>query len=131
MNINHIGVIVENIEKEKEYYTNLFGYSVVGEKVSDPLQEANVLFLESPNKIRIELVEPADENSSLNNALKKGIRYNHICYEVEDMKAAVEKLKVQGCIVVKPPLKAAAFDQRLISFLFTPQKELIELVETE
>ena len=55
----------------------------------------------------------------------------HVCYAVEDLEAQIEKFYQAGCAVVSGPNPAVAFGGRRVAFLYTPQDDLIELVESE
>jgi methylmalonyl-CoA/ethylmalonyl-CoA epimerase len=77
----------------------------LGAKVNPPQDEPDhgvtVVFIELPNT-KIELLYPLGENSPIQGFLDKnpsgGI--HHICYEVEDILAARDKLKAAGARVL-------------------------------
>ena len=60
-----------------------------------------VVFVELPNT-KIELLHPLGEKSPIAGFLAKnpGGGIHHVCYEVEDIEAAAEKMKAEGARVL-------------------------------
>jgi len=130
MNINHIGIVVKNINESSEYYQIFFQYSVSSEIFFDPIQKVIIQFLHSKNnKATIELIEPADDDSPVANTLGKGGGLNHLCYEVGDIEKTITEFKSKGCRLISGPVPAVAFNNKRVAFLYTRQRELIEFVE--
>ena len=50
--------------------------------------------------------------------------------ETSDLDAALTHSKTLGCMLVSPPAPAVAFAGRRIAWIYTPTRQLIELVET-
>ena len=77
----------------------------LGAKVSEPQEEPDhgvvVVFVELPNT-KIELLYPLGEKSPIAGFLAKnpGGGIHHVCYEVEDIEAAAEKMKAEGARVL-------------------------------
>jgi methylmalonyl-CoA/ethylmalonyl-CoA epimerase len=73
----------------------------VSEPKAQPAHGVTVVFVELPNT-KIELLHPLGEKSPIANFLARngdgGI--HHVCYEVEDIYAARDKLKSQGARVL-------------------------------
>ena len=63
MNIDHIGVVVPNIEKAIEKWALFFGYTQMTTPVINTRQQVKVVFLQKENSMPIKLVEPLDEKS--------------------------------------------------------------------
>jgi methylmalonyl-CoA/ethylmalonyl-CoA epimerase len=55
----------------------------------------------------------------------------HICYQVQDIKAAIAQLRRDRFLTVSGPVPACAMDNRLIAFMFKKDNGLIELVEAQ
>ena len=53
----------------------------------------------------------------------------HICYEVVDIEEAIKNLKTKKFVVVQQPVKAIAFNNRLVSFLYHRNMGLVELLQ--
>lgn len=131
MRIHHVGIAVKSICEALPGYERLFGCRMVKPPVTDPTQKVTVCFLASgdPNGALIELVEPAGEDSPINATLRKGGGLYHVCHEVADVSATLERMRAAGCILVSGPTPAPAFDGRPIAWLYTPARQLIELVQ--
>lgn len=129
MRVHHYGFATRSIDKSVQAFTSI-GYQVTSEKIFDPLQGVNLLFLKNENDHWIELVEAAQEDNPVSKILSKsGNSIYHICYEVEDLEKKILELKKLKFIQVLPPTPAIAFQNRRISFLYNPQLGLIELLE--
>lgn len=98
--LNHVAIAVPDLEAASRTYRE-----TLGAKVSDPLPQpehgVTVVFVELPNT-KVELVHPLGDKSPLANFLEKnpagGI--HHICYEVEDILGARDRLKAEGARVL-------------------------------
>ncbi len=112
---------------------SLFGYRTIAGPFADPIQRVSVSFLTlaANDAVEVELVEPLSDDSPVTAILKKegGTAY-HLCMETADLDAALAHSKTLGCMLVSPPAPAVAFGGRRIAWLYTPTRQLIELVET-
>lgn len=98
--LNHVAIAVPDLQAGVATYAG-----TLGAKVSEPQQEPDhgvtVVFVELPNT-KIELLEPLGEDSPIAKFLEKnpagGI--HHVCYEVDDIIAARDKLKAEGARVL-------------------------------
>jgi methylmalonyl-CoA/ethylmalonyl-CoA epimerase len=127
---HHVGIVVESIEGSAPEYQKFFGLRPVSEIVTDETQRVKVLFLASdPCAPSLELIEPLPGKSPARGALEKGGGLNHLCFEVDDIEAAVQQARLAGVVCVCPPVPAAAFNQRRVAFLVYKGIGLIEFVE--
>ena len=98
--LNHIAIAVPNIKSASDIWKK-----ALGAKISAPqtLKEhgVRVVFVESPNT-KIELLEPLNENSPISRFLEKNPNggMHHICYEVNNLKLASQKLESVGAKVL-------------------------------
>lgn len=98
--LNHVAIAVRDLAAATRIYTD-----TLGAKVSPPLPQpehgVTVVFIELPNT-KIELLEPLGEGSPVAKFLEKspdgGI--HHVCYEVDDILAARDRLKATGARVL-------------------------------
>lgn len=128
---HHLGVAVADLEKSIPIYRDLFGYELISGPFNDPLQKVVVCFLSRGNgDMTIELVMPSTPNSPVMQTLKQGGSAYHVCYEVPNIGDALKHLKTHNCGVFSNPFPAVAFGGRLIAWLSTPTRQLIELVES-
>ncbi len=130
MKLDHLGVAVERLEASLAYYREDLGYSWDGIILVDPLQQARAAFVRPPEGgIRFELLEPIGPDSPLAGWLKRRTRFFHVCYLVDNLPQALERFVAQGSRVVSEPKPAVAFQGRCVAFVFTRDRELIELAE--
>lgn len=130
LTFHHIGIACRDIAKTQAFYLGQ-GYTA-SPVVEDPLQHVRISFLEKEGAPRIELLEPLDDQSPVARTLAtSGVSPYHMCYEVEDIEAAVNHLRGQRFLLVNGPVPACAMDNRCIAFLFQKNIGLIELVEAQ
>src|ERR1035438_9397972 len=94
---HHVGVAVRHLRNSIPIFKSLFGYEVASGPFDDAIQNVSVCFLSRGHgDPLIELVAPLGPNSPIDLTLKKGGGTYHICYQVPDIKAAIEHLTEQG-----------------------------------
>ncbi len=126
--LNHVAIAVPNLEAAAKVYRE-----TLGAKVSDPMpvpeHGVTVVFIELPNT-KVELLEPLGDNSPIAGFLKNnpGGGIHHMCYEVDDVVTASDKLKGDGKRVLGAP-KIGAHNNPVV-FLH-PKDFLGTLVELE
>ena len=98
--LNHIAIAVPDLAKAAELYRTVMGAKVSAPK-AQPAHGVTVVFVELPNT-KIELLHPLGEKSPIANFLARNADggIHHVCYEVEDIYAARDKLKSQGARVL-------------------------------
>ncbi|HVL21360.1 MAG TPA: methylmalonyl-CoA epimerase [Amaricoccus sp.] len=98
--LNHVAIAVPDLAAAAAQYRDTLG-ARVGEPQDEPDHGVTVVFIELPNT-KIELLAPLGEASPIAGFLAKnpagGI--HHLCYEVEDIRAARDRLKAQGARVL-------------------------------
>jgi methylmalonyl-CoA/ethylmalonyl-CoA epimerase len=98
--LNHVAIAVPDLEAAAAQYRNTLGADV-GPPQDEPDHGVTVVFITLPNT-KIELLYPLGANSPINGFLEKnpagGI--HHICYEVDDILAARDKLQAAGARVL-------------------------------
>jgi methylmalonyl-CoA/ethylmalonyl-CoA epimerase len=128
--LNHVAIAVQNIEAAAAVYRDTLGAEVSG-AVPQPEHGVSTVFITLPNT-KIELLEPLGENSPIANFLARnpdgGI--HHVCYEVEDILAARDKLLAQGARVLGTGEPKTGAHGKPVLFLH-PKDFLGTLVELE
>lgn len=98
--LNHVAIAVKDLAAATAIYRNALGATVT-EPTPQPEHGVTVVFVTLPNT-KIEFLEPLGDNSPIAKFVEKnpdgGI--HHICYEVDDIIAARDKLKAQGARVL-------------------------------
>ncbi len=128
--IDHFGVAVADLDRALTQYADLFGYKLLRGPYDDPQQQARVAFIgNNSSDPPLELVAPLGSGSQVERVLKKGLSLYHVCYETPSVAAAIAHLRGQRCLLISGPTPAVAYDGRPIAWLYTPNRQLIELVE--
>jgi methylmalonyl-CoA/ethylmalonyl-CoA epimerase len=98
--LNHVAIAVPDLAAAAEQYRSTLGASVRPPQ-DEPAHGVTVVFIDLPNT-KIELLQPLGENSPIAGFLARnpagGI--HHICYEVDDILAARDRLKAAGARVL-------------------------------
>ena len=128
---HHVGYVVKSIDAQAGGFAKSLGATWDQKIIHDPLQGAKVTFLRTPGQgdAQIELVEPASDDSPVSRFLQKGGGLHHLCYEVEDLAEHLKAMRAAGCVVVRAPLPAVAFENRLIAWALTRERLLLEFLE--
>lgn len=125
---HHIGIATRNLAKTKKIFEEL-GLNM-SEAIPVPGQKVNVCFSRDVDHPRIELVEPATEDSPVNNILDKvGSSPYHLCYETPDLDHAIPFLRKHGFLLISGPSSSKALDDNRICFCYHNKIGLIEIVE--
>ncbi len=128
--LNHVAIVVKDLARATPVYANTLGAKV---SAAQPLPEhgVTVVFVELPNT-KIELLEPLGAASPIAKFLEKnpdgGI--HHVCYEVDDIIAARDKLKAGGARVLGDGEPKIGAHGKPVLFLH-PKDFLGTLVELE
>jgi methylmalonyl-CoA/ethylmalonyl-CoA epimerase len=98
--LNHVAIAVRDIAKASEVYRKTLG-AEVSAKVPQPEHGVSTVFITLPNT-KIELLEPLGADSPIAKILERNTDggIHHICYEVDDIKAARDRLLSQGARVL-------------------------------
>ncbi|CAN5439411.1 methylmalonyl-CoA epimerase [soil metagenome] len=130
MKINHLGIATKDIAEALKFWEDALGLeNVHTETVED--QKVRVAMLPI-GESRIELLEPTSEDSPITKFLeKRGGGLHHIAVEVEDIEAALTKLKHEGMRLIdeKPRIGAEGC---LVAFVHPSSANgvLLELVQS-
>jgi methylmalonyl-CoA/ethylmalonyl-CoA epimerase len=130
----HVGVAVPSLGSTTELLSSLLGYKVVSGPFDDPIQKVAVTFLaKAGNDIaELELIAPISDDSPIQSLLaKSGGGTYHLCFETNDLERALIHAANNGCVVVAQPVPAVAFQGRRIAWIYTPARQLFELVEAK
>ena len=127
--IDHIGWLTDSIEETSKVFSVL-GYKA-DSIVNDDTQRCRICFIYKPNEVRIELVEPYEDNKTMQKMLKHGVSPYHTCYKVDDIIAAYEEMLDNEFTPLFIPVMAPAFNNRKICYFWKSNIGLIELVEEQ
>jgi methylmalonyl-CoA/ethylmalonyl-CoA epimerase len=98
--LNHVAIVVPDLKAASDVYRNMLG-AKVSEMVDQPEHGVTTVFIELPNT-KIELLGLLGDKSPVAGFLAKnpsgGI--HHLCYEVDDIVKARDKLIAEGARVL-------------------------------
>ena len=98
--LNHVAIAVKDIAAAAAVYRDTLGAEISAAE-PQPDHGVTTVFVNLPNT-KIELLEPLGESSPINKFLERngdgGI--HHLCYEVDDIIAARDRLTAQGARIL-------------------------------
>jgi methylmalonyl-CoA/ethylmalonyl-CoA epimerase len=126
--LNHVAIAVRDIGKAAAIYRDTLG-AQVSAATPQPEHGVTTVFITLPNT-KIELIEPLGDNSPIAKFLERNPDggMHHLCYEVEDIRAAAATLAAAGARVLGDPRIGA--HGKLVLFLH-PKDFSGTLVELE
>jgi methylmalonyl-CoA/ethylmalonyl-CoA epimerase len=128
--LNHVAIAVRDIAKAASVYRETLG-AEVSPAVAQPDHGVTTVFVTLPNT-KIELLEPLGEGSPIAKFLERnpdgGV--HHVCYEVDDVIAARDRLKAAGARVLGDGDPRTGAHGKPVLFLH-PKDFLGTLVEIE
>lgn len=131
MKINHLGIATKGIEEALKFWEDALGLENVHMEVVED-QKVRVAMLPI-GESRIELLEPTAEDSPIAKFLeKRGGGIHHIAVEVEDIEAALAKLKREGMRLIDETARIGA-EGCLVAFVHPASANgvLLELVQSK
>ena len=128
--LNHVAIAVRDIKKASDVYRNTLG-AEVSAAVPQPAHGVTTVFINLPNT-KIELLEPLGENSPILKFLEKNADggIHHVCYEVDDIIGARDRLKADGARVLGDGTPKTGAHDKPVLFLH-PKDFCGTLVELE
>jgi methylmalonyl-CoA/ethylmalonyl-CoA epimerase len=105
--INHVAVVVEDMEKALSFWRDALGMDL-HELRDVPAEKSQVAFLPLPGS-EVELVQPTTTDSGIAKYLaKRGPGMHHVCLEVDDIEAMMSQLKARGVRLINEEPRTAA-----------------------
>ena len=128
MKLDHIGIVVRDIQQALKVYEAALGLPLK-EVVVVPDQKVEVAFLPL-GESNIELVQPTAEDTGIAHFLTtRGEGIHHICIEVEDIEAALARLRAHQVQLIDQEPRRGAHGQVAFVHPKGAHGVLIELVE--
>jgi methylmalonyl-CoA/ethylmalonyl-CoA epimerase len=126
--INHIAIVVNDLDLSLQAYHDLLGLPI-GERKVMAEQEVEIAFLPTGDSL-IELITPITEDSGVAKYLaKRGEGIHHICLEVDDVEAALAEMKAKGAQLINEQTIQAAEGRAFFLHPKGTHGVLIELLE--
>jgi methylmalonyl-CoA epimerase len=128
MKIDHIGIVVRDIQEALGAYEAALGLPLK-EVVEVPDQKVEVAFLPIGGS-NVELVQPLTDDTGIAKFLeKRGEGIHHICIEVDDIEAALARLKAHEVQLIDEAPRQGAHGRVAFVHPKAMHGVLIELVE--
>lgn len=97
--IDHVGVVVHDLDAALATYCDSLGFRLL-ERIAIPEQLVEAAFLDTGNST-LELIAPTDTESGTARFLQnRGEGTHHVCFEVDDIEAALKSLRQDGVRLV-------------------------------
>ena len=130
MKLHHIGIVVNNIQQSLGDLKNYLNFETTSAIMPVGSQKVNICLLKIGEPF-LELIEPASQDSAINEFAKSGGGIHHLCFEVKDIETQLEMFVKKGATILVNPVKG--FDERRIAFVDLNTKNtkcgLVELLE--
>ncbi|MEH3144801.1 MAG: methylmalonyl-CoA epimerase [Methylobacterium frigidaeris] len=128
--LNHVAIAVKDLDAASRIYRDTLG-ATLSPPLPQPEHGVTVIFVELPNS-KIELLEPLGADSPITAFLERnpGGGIHHVCYEVDDILAARDRLAAQGARILGTGEPKIGAHGKPVLFLH-PKDFLGTLVELE
>ncbi|MFN0140565.1 MAG: methylmalonyl-CoA epimerase [Pyrinomonadaceae bacterium] len=130
MKINHLGIATKSIDEALKFWSDALGLENVHTEIVED-QKVRVAMLPI-GESRVELLEPTADDSPISKFLeKRGGGIHHIAVEVDDIEAALARLKANGMRLIDESPRIGA-EGCLVAFVHPASTSgvLLELVQT-
>lgn len=128
--IDHIGIVVKDLDKSLKVYTEVLGIALESVEVNDPYK-VTIAFLPVGETL-VELIEPTvAAGTMIADFLKThGEGVHHIAFQVDNLDAALERLKAGGVPLIDETAKSGGRGTR-VAFIHPSSSNnvAIELLE--
>lgn len=131
--INHLAVVVPNLDDALHFWQNALGLTL-DHTEENPDENVNIAFMEIGGS-HIELLQPTNDESGIGKYLaKRGAGMHHVCIEVDDIEATMQRLRTHNIELINDTPKTRADDGVRYCFVhpkstFGVMVELYELPE--
>lgn len=132
-NLYHVAVAVRNIDEVEKVYETALGLKVGHREVVEDEGVKTSMLLPEKGGTAVELLEPLSDESPISKFLeKRGEGIHHICFLVDDIEAALERLKKEGVRLIDESPRPGAYHSR-VAFIHPKAMNgvLIELAEID
>ncbi|MCY3977947.1 MAG: methylmalonyl-CoA epimerase [Chloroflexi bacterium] len=94
--LNHLAIVVDDMEAALRFWRESLGLAQSGEIESVPAEAVDIAFLRLGD-VHIELIQPTADDSGVAKYLaKRGAGMHHLCLDVPDLDAKLNELRAAG-----------------------------------
>ena len=130
-NLYHVAIAVRNLDEAERLYEKALGLKVAHREVVEDQGVRTSMLVPEKGGTAVELLEPLDGESPISKFLeKRGEGIHHICFLVDDIEAALERLKKDGVKLIDEKPRPGSYHSR-VAFIHPKAMNgvLIELAE--
>ena len=113
MKFHHVGIACSDLEEETRNISLIHDIVRKSPVVYDKHQNARLILLTLSDGTHLELIS----GPQVETFLKRRITYYHLCFEVDDLRAEIQRLAGQDALLISPPKPSPLFDNREVAFL--------------
>lgn len=130
MELDHIGILVQDLGAAIEMFGAMFGYAQATRPVDNTRQRVRVVFMEKKGSLPLKLFQKLGTDGHPT-PTRGGAQLHHLAFRTDEMKQTIEQLEQQGARVLVPPEPGEAFENEPIAFIHVGMGLNSELVTTE
>ena len=105
--VSHLGLAVKDLEKTMDFYRSVLRLDPAEPIIGGNERDLRVSLVKVGDAI-LELIQPINETSVMAKFLeKRGEGIHHVCFEVDDIDAELERIKSKGLEVIGTPKPGA------------------------
>ncbi len=128
--IDHLGIAVRSLDRALEFYQGQLGLEV-SHRETVAAERVNVAMLPA-SVSRIELLEPASEDSTIAKFLaKRGEGLHHVALRTRDFAATIERLRASGARILNEPRTGAGGHTYVFVHPESTGGVLLEIIESK
>ncbi|MEO1261825.1 MAG: methylmalonyl-CoA epimerase [Bacteroidota bacterium] len=128
--LEHIGIAVKDLEASNKLFAQLFGKEHY--KIEEVASENVLTSFFKTGQSKVELLEGTSPDSAISKFIaKRGEGIHHIAFEVEDIRAEMQRLEQAGFRILNKEPKRGA-DNKLVCFIHPKSANgvLVELCQS-
>ena len=128
--LHHVGIAAASIRDALGFYGDILGLEVTDTMSLDD-RDLKVAFVKAGGT-EIELLEPTSEDTTVARFIeRRGPGLHHICFEVDDIEAAIDEFMGRGAEFVDPEPRPGAVGQVAFMLPEVGRGVLVELIQLE
>ena len=97
--VDHVGIACKDLDKSKQFYTEVLGLSCTGEETVEE-QHVKTVFIPCGETLLELLVATSPESAIAKYIEKNGQGIQHMAVRVDDVKAAIADVQAKGGIMI-------------------------------
>src|SRR5215831_16847932 len=106
MRFHHIGIACRDISVALDSVRRLHDIVAQSDVVLDEQQNANLCLVTTRDGFALELIS----GPQVEGLLKRGVSYYHVCYAVDGIDSAIDRLTEAGAVLCSPPKPSVLFE---------------------